>query len=193
MDRQTSNPQFQNPTSWDPKVNFSKNMGSHSLKMGYEYLQIHTEILDTNPLYGQDTYNGRFSKPTCAQLGQACGLLDRRAIRPAYNLADFSSALPAIITLGSYAVVNLRQFLHSLYFQDDYRVTPKLTVNIGLRWEFASRRSMSATTTTRISTPLPTPWSKPPAEASITAAWCIPITKTTGRASAWHTASIPRR
>ena len=25
-----------------------------------------------------------------------------------------------------------------LYVQDDWRVTPKLTVNVGLRWEFAT-------------------------------------------------------
>ena len=35
-------------------------------------------------------------------------------------------------------MVNLRQYVHSLYFQDDWRVTPKLTVNVGLRWEFAT-------------------------------------------------------
>jgi hypothetical protein len=32
----------------------------------------------------------------------------------------------------------LRQHVHSLYVQDDWRVTPKLTVNAGLRWEFAT-------------------------------------------------------
>ena len=66
MGRQTSNPQFQNPTSWDPKINFSKSLSRHSLKAGWEYLNIHTEILDVNPLYGQDVYAGQFSKPTCS-------------------------------------------------------------------------------------------------------------------------------
>jgi hypothetical protein len=46
LGRQTSNPQFQNPTSWDPKLNYSKTLGRHSIKAGYEYLNIHTEILD---------------------------------------------------------------------------------------------------------------------------------------------------
>ena len=74
--RQTSNPQFQNPTSWDPKINFSKNLSRHSIKAGWEYLNIHTEILDVNPLYGQDVYAGQFSKPTCGQLGQLPGCSD---------------------------------------------------------------------------------------------------------------------
>ncbi len=137
LGRQTSNPQFQNPTSWNPKLNFSKILGRHSLKMGYEYLDVRTEILDTNPLYGQDTYNGRFSTPTCSELGQAAGC-SIPSDNTSYNLADFYFGAPSSINLGSYAVVNLRQFVHSLYFQDDYRVTPKLTVNLGLRWDFAT-------------------------------------------------------
>ena len=135
--RQTSNPQFQNPTSWVPELNYSKTLGRHSLKVGYQYLNIRTEILDTNPLYGQDTYNGNFSKPTCTQLGQAAGCTIP-SDNTSYSLADFMFGTPAQVNLGSYTVINLRQFLHSLYFQDDFRVTSKLTLNLGLRWEFAS-------------------------------------------------------
>ena len=137
LGRQTSNPQFQNPTSWDPELNYSKTVGRHSLKVGYQYLTIRTEILDTNPLYGQDTYSGAFSKPTCAQLGQpsTCTITSDTT---SYSLADFMFGLPSQINLGSYAVINLRQFVHSLYFQDDYHVSAKLTLNAGLRWEFAS-------------------------------------------------------
>ena len=137
LGRQTSNPQFQNPTSWDPKINFSKNLGRHSIKTGWEYLNIHTEILDVNPLYGQDVYAGQFSKPSCDQLLQpkGCTIASDAA---SYNLADLMFGLPSQINQGSYTVVNLRQYVHALYFQDDYHVTPKLTVNLGLRWEFAT-------------------------------------------------------
>jgi hypothetical protein len=45
---------------------------------------------------------------------------------------------PNQINLGSYAVINLRQYVHSMYFQDDFRVSRKLTLNVGLRYEFAS-------------------------------------------------------
>jgi hypothetical protein len=135
--RQTTNPQFQNPTSWNPKFNYSTVRGRHSLKAGYEFLAVRTEVLDINPLYGSDTYSGQYSKPTCAQLGQAAGCAIANDAT-SYNLADFYFGLPSTIAQGSNLTTNLRQHVHSLYFQDDWRVTPKLTINAGLRWEFAT-------------------------------------------------------
>jgi hypothetical protein len=135
--RQATNPQFQNPTSFNPKLNYSKVIGRHSIKTGYEFIAIHTEVLDINPLYGQDTYNNQYSKPTCSQLGQAAGC-SIASDATSYDLADFYFGLPSTIAQGSNLATNLRQDVHSLYVQDDWRVTPKLTVNVGLRWEFAT-------------------------------------------------------
>ena len=135
--RQATNPQFQNPTSFNPKLNYSFIRGRHSLKVGYEFLAIRTEVLDINPLYGQDTYNNQYSKPTCAQLGRAAGCTIP-ADATSYDLADFYFGLPSAIAQGSNLTTNLRQHVHSLYVQDNWRVTPKLTVNVGLRWEFAT-------------------------------------------------------
>jgi hypothetical protein len=58
---QTSNPQFQNPFAIDPKLNYTMIKGRNSIKVGYEYQAINTEIDDFNPVYGQDTYGGFFS------------------------------------------------------------------------------------------------------------------------------------
>ena len=137
LGRQTSNPQFQNPTTFDPKLNYSLVKGRHAIKAGYEFQAIRTEVLDTNPLYGADTYSGSFSKPTCTQLGQAAGCTIA-SDSTSYNLADFYFGTPSIVQLGSNLVVNLRQHIHALYVQDDWHVTSKLTVNLGLRWEFAT-------------------------------------------------------
>jgi hypothetical protein len=131
--RQATNPQYQNPTSFDPKLNYSLVKGRHSMKAGYEFLAIRTEVLDINPLYGSNTYAGGFSKPTATECGCTPG-----TDATSFNLADFYFGLPSQIALGNQLVINLRQHVHSLYFQDDWRVTSKLTLNLGLRWEFAT-------------------------------------------------------
>ncbi len=86
--RQATNPQFQNPTSFNPKFNYSIVKGGHSIKFGYELLAIRTEVLDINPLYGQDTFAGHYSKPTAAQCG-GCTVPTASAAIETYDLADF--------------------------------------------------------------------------------------------------------
>jgi carboxypeptidase family protein/TonB-dependent receptor-like protein len=137
--RQGTNPQFQNPTTWNPKVNYSRMMGRHALKMGAEMHLIHTQVMDINPVYGLLGYAGQFSKPTCAQLGQPAGCTVP-ADTASYNLADFMFGLPSQIQLANWLVGNYRQRDYFLYVQDDFKVSPKLTLNLGLRWEFSTPR-----------------------------------------------------
>jgi hypothetical protein len=131
--RQATNPQFQNPTSFNPKFNYSMIKGRHSIKFGYEFLAIRTEVLDINPLYGMLTYTGGFSKPTAAE----CGCTPATDTT-SFNLADFYFGVPNGIALGSNLTTNLRQHVNSLYVQDDWRVNSRLTFNLGMRWEYAT-------------------------------------------------------
>ncbi|MGO8732213.1 MAG: carboxypeptidase regulatory-like domain-containing protein [Terriglobia bacterium] len=137
--RQATNPQFQNPTSWDPKVNYSWMHGRHAVKIGFEMGIIHTEVMDINPVYGLDAYSGQFSKPTCAELGKAAGC-SITSDSASYGVADFIFGLPSQVQLANYLVGNYRQRQYFFYGQDDYRVSSKLTLNLGLRWEFATPR-----------------------------------------------------
>ena len=123
--RQATNPQFQNPFDVNPRVNYTFSLGRHSLKTGYEYLAVNTDVQDTNPLMGLDTYSGRFSGPA----GTTNNL---------YNLADFMFGARSQYELANLLVVNLRQRLHYAYLQDDFKVSPKLTFNLGVRYEFAT-------------------------------------------------------
>ncbi|HKQ78279.1 MAG TPA: TonB-dependent receptor [Blastocatellia bacterium] len=126
LGRQATNPQFQNPSNIDPRVNYSFTLGRHSLKTGYEYLRINTDVQDTNPLMGLDTYSSQFSRPAGA------------AANNLYNLADFMFGARSQYELADLLVVNLRQRLHYAYLQDDFKVSPKLTLNLGVRYEFST-------------------------------------------------------
>ncbi|MGH9664520.1 MAG: hypothetical protein ACRD9L_08875, partial [Bryobacteraceae bacterium] len=48
LGRQSTNPQFQNPTDYNPKINFSKILGRHALKIGYEFVALREQVLDVN-------------------------------------------------------------------------------------------------------------------------------------------------
>ena len=55
---QPASPQFQNPSVINPKVNYTLVHGIHSIKLGYEYQAINTQINDYNPSFGQSNYGG---------------------------------------------------------------------------------------------------------------------------------------
>jgi hypothetical protein len=139
LGRQATNPQFQNPLMWNPKVNYSWVRGRHALKTGYEFQMIRTQVMDINPLYGRDTYNGGFSRPTCANLLQPANCTVP-ADAASYGVADFLFGLRSQYALANYVVGNYRQHQHFFYVQDDFRVNSKLTLNLGLRWEYATPR-----------------------------------------------------
>ena len=125
--RQNSNPQFQNPFVVNGRVNFTRLLGRHSIKTGYEYQAINTEIDDFNPKYGNDSYSGQFSRPAGAPANPAI-----------YNLADFMFGARSSYGLVNPFIANLRQRMHFGYVQDDFRVNEKLTLNLGLRYEYAT-------------------------------------------------------
>ena len=58
--------------------------------------------------------------------------------RTGIGLADFLLGYPAQAQLTNLAVVDMRLKMFSGFFQDDWKITPKLTLNLGLRYDFAT-------------------------------------------------------
>jgi hypothetical protein len=135
--RQSTNPQWQNPSLLDPKVNFSWVKGAHSLKFGYEYEKIWMEVQDSNPLFGSFTYGKGYS--VCpASAGTACV-----STSPAADTywADFLFGATSNYALATYFKAHLLTSMDNAYAQDDWQVTPTLTLNLGVRWEYGANYS----------------------------------------------------
>jgi hypothetical protein len=126
--RDSGLPAIQNPTVYDlPRVNFSKIMGRLTTKIGFEYLSYRTKVSDNGGLYGGDSYSGQFSKPTGGNANSSI-----------YNLADFLLGYRSSYSLSNEFFPVMEQWMYFGYIQNDFRATPKLTLNLGLRYEFAT-------------------------------------------------------
>jgi len=115
--RHTSTPQFQTPRSWNPRATLSLNRGKHFFKFGTEFLHVQTKINDLNATIGRMNFEDRFT-------GRAVG--------------DLLLGLPSQLALTSFTVMDQGQDMYFYFFQDDFKVTPKLTLNLGLRYEYAT-------------------------------------------------------
>jgi hypothetical protein len=125
--RQNSNPQHQDPFVFNPRVNYTHLFNHHSLKFGYEHQAVNTDVEDFHPKYGQDTYNGNFSRPS-----------NVTASNNLYNLADFMFGLRNSYSITNTTLIAYRQRMHFGYVNDDWKVSQKLTINAGVRYEYAT-------------------------------------------------------
>ncbi len=115
--RHTSTPQFQTPRSWNPRATFSLNQGRHFFKFGTEFLHVQTKINDLNATIGRMNFDNRFT-------GRAVG--------------DLLLGLPSQLALTSLSIMDQGQDMYFLFLQDDFKLTPQLTLNLGLRYEYAT-------------------------------------------------------
>ncbi len=130
--RNTQLPTVVNPYVVDPKVNYSWLKGRHSFKFGYEWIRESQVVSNFKPLFGADTYSGKFSEGTTKYTGTDPSYAE------AWNLADFIFGARSKYELSAYHIVEYNQRMHFFYAQDDWHVAQKLTLNMGIRYELAT-------------------------------------------------------
>jgi hypothetical protein len=122
--------------------NLTKIYGKHTFKMGMEFQHIKFSTLQPAFSHGQISYDGNYVG------GNSTGMA-QMLLTPQMN----SVGLPACTgTAGAGCAVNFDGGADSVlvsnfspsddghnywgaYFQDDWKVTPKMTLNLGVRWE----------------------------------------------------------
>ncbi len=103
--------------------NLTKIVGNHDMKFGVDFQRINTAELQ--PVYptGAYNFNGEYTGiPGVANTGS--------------GIADFLANEMFSANIGTYNTTNDHRWMRSAYAQDDWRVTPKLTLNIGLRYDY---------------------------------------------------------
>ena len=106
--------QFNNTFQWQD--NYTKIIGTHSLKFGGQF---HYDQINDRNFFGE---NGDFTFD-----GSESGS----------DVVDFFLGAPAQFIQASEQILDSRTKYMGLYGQDSWRVTPNLTFNYGLRWEFS--------------------------------------------------------
>lgn len=97
---------------------FSWTSGRHSFKMGGEYRRLRYNQIGAVVPRGRFTWNGQYSGEPMADM-----------------LLGVMSATEGQVGAP---IANFRNNYAALYLQDTFKVTPKLTMNWGLRWEYES-------------------------------------------------------
>lgn len=129
------NPKNDPTTSINFANNLSWNIGKHSLKggFGFQYVAVTTE--EVGQPGGDYSFSGSFTgqmDPSAASQG----IYNQQLPNSGFALADFLLGLTDYAALNVYPVFHTRQNYYSGYLQDDWKITPKLILNLGLRYEY---------------------------------------------------------
>jgi Carboxypeptidase regulatory-like domain len=115
---------------------FTKIYGKHSFKMGIEYQHVKFSTLQPAWSRGQFDYNGSFTdvvgKNGTNGLAQIL-LLPQAATVP--NGINYSGGSDQVYASNINKTYDEKTYFAS-YFQDDWKLSSKLTLNLGLRWDY---------------------------------------------------------
>ncbi len=107
---------------------FYKSLGNHSLKFGADYRMTRKNTAPSNNSGSGDfTFSSVFT--------QANPFVNTSANTSGSGLASLLLGVPASGSLGYNSPLSLQNHYGSLFLQEDWKVSPRLTLNFGVRYE----------------------------------------------------------
>jgi Carboxypeptidase regulatory-like domain len=116
--------------------NVSKMIGNHSLKMGFQAMPMRWYSTNAANPRGSYTFNGTYTGVTGAGGPTGNGTADFIALATSPGGGYSTTNNMASASISSFTYTHFVQQYMAGYVQDDWKVTPKLTLNIGLRYEY---------------------------------------------------------
>ena len=103
-------------------------VGNHTLRYGYDYRNTRENFITNNYQGGSFSFDGVFTAPASNS---------NAATRNAYgrDVAAFALGLPSSAVIDNPQSYSVQSNYHGFFIQDDWRVTQKLTLNLGFRYE----------------------------------------------------------
>jgi len=117
---------FQEPKVWNLQSRISKQAGAHYIKAGGEFRQLRTLAARPRPMnfvFVKDHTADTFISPDTRFRGDAWATFLLGVVDNSSSIQNIPMNKPIIDFWGAYV-------------QDDFKLTPDLTLNLGLRWEY---------------------------------------------------------
>ncbi|HJZ82986.1 MAG TPA: TonB-dependent receptor [Pyrinomonadaceae bacterium] len=120
-------PKFQHSQQFQYTDTLTWTRGVHAFRFGADLmLPLHLDYLDVPNTRGRLTYDGSYTQFAGGLSGTGSAL------------ADFLVGTARNAALSNLNVVNQRRYMFAFFGQDDWKLTPRLTLNLGLRYDFGS-------------------------------------------------------
>jgi hypothetical protein len=140
-------PTYLPSNKWSNTIQVSENVtkiaGSHSIRTGLEFQDVRFPMITPPDSQGSFTFNGEYTS--------VINSTDGTTAAPQLLLTPIASAVPGGVNnvggANSVVATNLRPFAdyrrtyYGGYVQDNWRTTPKLTLNLGLRYDWFAQPS----------------------------------------------------
>lgn len=108
---------------WELSDNATKTLGTHLLKFGFTHQYLRFYTFSALQGRGAFTLDGSYTQNPQSRSNSGSGL------------GDLLLGYAQQVTISNISVSNLRVQNDFMYVQDDWKITPRLTLNLGLRYE----------------------------------------------------------
>jgi hypothetical protein len=106
--------------------NFSWTVGKHSWKFGGEFRRVRYNQIGGVVTRGRFAFDGRYTQNPLAPAAQRGGAAFADFLLGHFNRSEAQVGAP---------IANFRSNYFAVYFQDHWKIAPKITINYGVRWE----------------------------------------------------------